>query len=121
MTDCRATVSGWDRLGGGDTAAAAGDDQPHLPFDRSGLRQQRRDLGLQRAAVEAELDRRSGAVQPIEVVDEGEGLALVEADHLEGAVAAVEAVVLEGDRRRRRRRNRPVDARQLFEGPGHGG
>ena len=54
---------------------------------------------LQRGAVELELDRRRRALEPVEVVDERERLALVEADHLEGAVAAVEAIVLESDRR----------------------
>ena len=57
--------------------------------------EQRVDLALQRGAVELELDRGGGAAEPVEVVDQRERLAVVEADHLEGAVAAVEAVVLQ--------------------------
>ena len=110
---------GRDRLGGGDPAAAAGDDQPQLPFDRRRPRRAGPDLALQGAAVEAQLDRGGGALQPVEVVDQRERLAPVEADHLEGAVAAVEAVVLEADRRLGRRRDLAVDAGQLFEALAH--
>src|SRR4051794_38641033 len=110
-----------DRLSGSDPVAAAGDDQPHLPFDRAGLGEQALDLALECAAVEAELDRPGGALQPVEVVDQCEGLTLVEPDHLEGTVAAVEAVVLEADRRVRGRGDLPVDAGQLFDDCGHAG
>ena len=54
-----------------------------------------RDLHLERAAVDFELDRGGGALEAVEVVHEGERPALVEADHLEYTVAAVEAVVAE--------------------------
>ena len=50
-----------------------------------------------------------------------EGAAGVEADHLEGAVAAVEAVVLEADRRLGGRRDLAVDAGQLGEVRRHRG
>ena len=63
------------------------------------IRQQRLDLRLEGAAVEAHLDRRRGALEPVEVLDEGIGAAPVEPQDLEGAVAAIEAVVAEGDER----------------------
>src|SRR6266576_5467128 len=55
------------------------------------------------------------------MIDQRERLSLVEPDHLESAVAAVEAVVLEADRRLGRRRDRAVDAAQLFEALAHSG
>ena len=112
---------GGDRLGGGDPAAAAGNDQPQLAFDRPGLGEQRLDLRFQRAAVELELDRGGGAAEAVEVVDQSERLAVVEPDHLEGAVAPVETVVLHGDGRLGGRGDRPVDAGQLFEALAHSG
>ena len=92
-----------DRLGGGDAAAAAGDDQRASGLRRPGLGEQRLDLGAQRHAVELEAQGGGGAFEPGDVVGQREGAARVEADHLEGAVAAVEAVVLEADRRLRGR------------------
>ncbi len=93
---------GRDRLGHREAAAAAGDDQPQLPVGVAELGQQRLDLALQRGAVELELDRGGGALEPVEVVDERERLSVVEPDHLEGAVAAVEPVVLAAARWPRR-------------------
>jgi hypothetical protein len=110
-----------DWLGGGDAAAAAGDDQPQLSFERTGLRKQGVDLAFEGAAVELELDRAGGADEPVEVVDQGKGLSLIETDDLKGTIPAVEAVVLEPDRRLGRRRDRPVDAGQLFEPRSHSG
>ena len=104
-----------DRLGGGDAAPAAGDDQPQLRFHLAGLRQQRPDLGFERRAVERQLDRLGRALQPLVMLGEGEGAAGVEPDHLEDAVAAVEPVVLERQRGLGGRGDRAVDASQLGE------
>jgi hypothetical protein len=110
-----------DRLGGGDAAAPTGDDQPHLALDGAGPLQQRVDLPFQRAAVELELDRGAGAPEPLEMIGEGKGLAAIEADYLEGAVAAVEPIVLQSHRGLGGRGDLPVDAGQLFEALGHAG
>ena len=64
---------GRERLGRGDAAAAAGDDQPQLPVGVAELGEQGLDLALQRGAVELELDRGGGALQPVEVIAEREG------------------------------------------------
>ena len=57
-----------DLLGGGDPPAAAGDDQPQLAVERSGLLEQRRDLGTQRGPVELEPQAGGRAFQPGDVV-----------------------------------------------------
>ena len=49
-------------------------------------------------ALDRQLDRRRRALEPVEVLGERERAAAVEPDHLEDAVAAVEAVVGQRDR-----------------------
>ena len=64
-------------LGGGDPAAAAGDDQAQLRLAVAELGQQRLDVGLEGLAVDIELDRRGGSLQPVEVLGECVGPARV--------------------------------------------
>ena len=99
-----------------DPPAAAGDDEPQLGVALPVRLEQRLDLGLELGPLRGQLDRGGGALDPLQVLGEGERAALVQADHLEHAVAAVEAVVLERDRCLGGRRDPAVDGCEL----GHG-
>jgi hypothetical protein len=97
------------RLDQRDPAAAAGDDQPQLRVVVGVRLQQRRDLRLEAVTLERQLDRSRRALHPVQVRVEGEGPAAVEPDHLEDAVAAVEAVIGQADRGLVGRADRSVD------------
>ena len=84
-----------------------------LSFPAAELLQQRLDLALQHLAIERQLDRSGGALQSIEVIRERERSPPIEADHLEGAVAAVEAIVSQRHHCLGDRRDLAVDACQL--------
>jgi hypothetical protein len=107
QADGRAPVG--KRLDRGDSPPAPGDDQPQLRIAVTVRLEQRLDLGLERCPLGIELDRGRRALQPVQVLGESQRPAAVEADDLEHAVAAVQAVVLQRDRRRRGRSDRSVD------------
>ncbi len=79
--------------------------------------QQRLDLGLERSAVERQIDRRRGALEAVQVLGQREGPSLIEADHLEDPVSAQQAVVGCGHQRLGPGHDPAVDAGQL--GCGH--
>ena len=110
--DRRALVG--QRLGGGDPPAAAGDDQPQLGVAVAEALQERRDLALERLALDRQLDGGRGALEAVEVLGQRVRPPRVEADDLEDAVAAIKAVVGERDHRLRGGPDRPVDACQLM-------
>ena len=60
------------RLEQGDPAAAARDDQAQLRVDRSRGLEQRLDLGLELGALGRQGDRRRRALEPVQVLGEGE-------------------------------------------------
>ena len=99
-------------LGDQDPAAAAGDDDPQQPI-RVGAVEALEQAAIsvaERLEIEVEVDRRRGDAEPLEVLVEPEGMAAVELDRLEGAVAAEQPVVEDRDRRLARGEDLPVDA-----------
>jgi hypothetical protein len=95
-------------------AAIAGDDQPQLGVPVAEAVEERRDLALERLALDGQLDGGRGALEAVEVLGERVRAPRVEADDLEHPVAAIKAVVGKRDHRLRGRPDRPVDACQLI-------
>ena len=119
MASVTLSARGSERLDQQDPAAAAGGDQPQLRVAVAVLGEERLELGLERRAVERQVDRRRRAAEPVEVGLERERAAAVEPDHLEHAVAAVEPVVGQWEDRvgggrdaARRRLPAPLQARR---------
>jgi len=96
--------------------AAPGDDEAQLCVGVAVGAEQRVDLRLEQVALGVQRDRRGRALQAIEVGSERVRAPAVEADHLEHAVAAVEAVVLDRDRRLGGWRDHAVDGCELVHG-----
>ena len=103
-----------------DATAAAGDDYAQVRLYLTGLGEQGRQLGLERRAVDGKVDRGGRALEPVPVLVHRKRAAAVEAGDLEDPIAAVEAVVGEGEGCLVRRRDPAVDAGELFYlGSGH--
>ena len=100
------------RLDDRDPAAATREHDPQDPLGRAGLLEQRVDLGAQRVEVDSQAQAGAGAREPGEVVLERERAPGVQAQHLEGAVAAQQSFVRDRDPRLAGGPDGAVDARE---------
>ena len=82
-----------------DAAAAAGDDDAQVRLDLAGLGEEGLQLGFEGRAIDGQVDRGGRALEAVPVLVHRERAAAVEAGDLEDAVAAVEAVVGQGEGR----------------------
>ena len=86
-----------ERLHDLDPPAAAGEDDAQQAVDRAGGVEQGCKLGCKRVGVGLEAQALARVAEAVEVVLQREGPAAVEAHDLEGAVAAQQALVGDGD------------------------
>ena len=93
---CRVRV-GEGLLDQQDATAAAGDDYTQVRLDLAGFGEEGRELGLERRAVDGQVDRGGRALEAVPVLVHRERAARVEPGDLEHAVTAVEAVVGQGE------------------------
>jgi len=113
---------GGQRLGHQQPAPPAGEDQSQAPVEAGAATflEKRGRLLLQLAPrdLAAEAQVRRGALDSVQVLGERERTPVVDADDLEDAVAADEALLHDGDEGLRGGRHATVEARELSSGQG---
>ncbi len=80
-------------LGQDEALPAPGEHDPHVEALGRHGRDEHADVPLDLPTIAGEADGRAGALEPVEMLRQGEGAAGVDADELEGAIAAQQALV----------------------------